>query len=46
MASSSDSGPVYFWRESNPEVGYLSQWYHCPFLDDKDEKIKYKTAEQ
>jgi hypothetical protein len=39
-------GPVYFWREYDPEVGYLSQWYYCPFRDDKDERIMYKTAEQ
>ncbi|KAL6921623.1 hypothetical protein ACHAPO_010995 [Fusarium lateritium] len=45
MASSSDLGPVYFWKESDPEVGYLSQWYYCPFRDDKDERIMYKTAE-
>ncbi|RBR20659.1 uncharacterized protein FIESC28_05176 [Fusarium coffeatum] len=45
MASSPDPGPVYFWKESDPEVGYLSQWYYCPFRDDGDEKITYKTAE-
>ncbi|KAH6968851.1 hypothetical protein DER45DRAFT_31219 [Fusarium avenaceum] len=47
MAStpSSDPGPVYFWRETDPEVGYLSQWYYCPFRDDQDEKKTYKTAE-
>ena len=48
MASSStwsDEGPVYFWRETDPMVGYLSQWYYCPFKDDKEEKT-YKTAEQ
>jgi predicted NAD-dependent protein-ADP-ribosyltransferase YbiA (DUF1768 family) len=43
---SSDPGPVYFWRETDPEVGYLSQWYYCPFRDDQDEKKTYKTAEQ
>ncbi|CAJ0540147.1 Ff.00g074050.m01.CDS01 [Fusarium sp. VM40] len=42
---SSDPGPVYFWRETDPEVGYLSQWYYCPFRDDQDEKKTYKTAE-
>ncbi|CZS78397.1 unnamed protein product [Fusarium graminearum] len=45
MASSADPGPVYFWKESDPEAGYLSQWYYCPFRDDKDERIRYKTAE-
>ncbi|KAF4457062.1 hypothetical protein FALBO_15274 [Fusarium albosuccineum] len=43
MATSSD--PVYFWRETDPETGYLSQWYYCPFRDDEDEKKTYKTAE-
>ncbi|KAM0219480.1 hypothetical protein ACHAPA_004879 [Fusarium lateritium] len=42
---SSDPGPVYFWRETDPEVGYLSQWYYCPFRDDQDEEKTYKTAE-
>lgn len=37
---------VYFWRESDPELGYLSQWYYCPFRDDKDPEIIYPTAEQ
>ncbi|KAM0253003.1 hypothetical protein ACHAP5_000868 [Fusarium lateritium] len=41
----SDPGPVYFWRETDPEVGYLSQWYYCPFRDDQDEEKTYKTAE-
>ncbi|KAF4453953.1 hypothetical protein F53441_3478 [Fusarium austroafricanum] len=44
-SSASDPGPVYFWRESDPETGYLSQWYYCPFRDDEDEKKTYKTAE-
>lgn len=48
MAASSSSGegePIYFWRESHPELGYLSQWYYCPFKDDKDPSKTYKTAE-
>ncbi|KAF5018707.1 hypothetical protein F66182_9321 [Fusarium sp. NRRL 66182] len=44
-SSSSDSGPVYFWHETDPDLGYLSQLYHYPFRDDKDEKTIYKTAE-
>ncbi|KAM0555743.1 hypothetical protein ACHAPJ_006136 [Fusarium lateritium] len=43
--TSTEPGPVYFWRETDPEIGYLSQWYYCPFRDDKDENKTYKTAE-
>ncbi|KAJ4257411.1 hypothetical protein NW762_008533 [Fusarium torreyae] len=43
--TSTDPGPVYFWRETDPEIGYLSQWYYCPFRDDEDESKTYKTAE-
>ncbi|RSL59870.1 hypothetical protein CEP53_005651 [Fusarium sp. AF-6] len=43
--SSSSSNPLYFWRETDPIAGYLSQWYYCPFRDDGDEKKTYKTAE-
>lgn len=39
-----DSKPLYFWRETDPHAGYLSQWYFCPFND--DEGKTYKTAEQ
>ncbi len=35
---------VYFWRETEPETGYLSQWYPCAFTD--EEGTVYKTAEQ
>jgi len=43
---SADNNGVYFWRETDPEHGYLSQWYDCPFRDkDAPNKI-YKTAEQ
>ncbi|KAF5717190.1 hypothetical protein FMUND_6009 [Fusarium mundagurra] len=45
MATASNPGPVYFWRETDPATGYLSQWYYCPFKDDQDEKKTYKTAE-
>ncbi|TQV93848.1 protein T24A6.7 [Cordyceps javanica] len=36
---------VYFWRESDPELGWLSQWYYCPFRDDEHPEIIYPTAE-
>ncbi|PTB65604.1 DUF1768-domain-containing protein [Trichoderma citrinoviride] len=46
MAESSEiSEPIYFWRETDPQTGYLSQWYYCPFRDDKDPNIIYETAE-
>ena len=38
--------PVYFWRESDPTTGWLSQWYYCPFRDDKNPELVYDTAEQ
>ena len=37
---------VYFWRETDPDYGFLSQWYYCPFTDPDDESIVYFTAEQ
>lgn len=37
---------VYFWRESDPELGWLSQWYYCPFRDDDEPERIYPTAEQ
>lgn len=37
---------VYFWRESDPELGWLSQWYDCPFHDDENPERIYQTAEQ
>lgn len=45
MADSS-SQPLYFWRETHPETGYLSQWYASTFRDDQDPSVGYKTAEQ
>ncbi|KAF7537078.1 hypothetical protein G7Z17_g12925 [Cylindrodendrum hubeiense] len=45
MADSSSSEPLYFWRETDSETGWLSQWYDCPFMDDQDSTKKYKTAE-
>jgi len=38
-------GPIYFWRESHPATGYLSQWYACPFHDPQDPSKIYQTAE-
>lgn len=35
---------IYFWRETHPTTGYLSQWYGCPFKDDAG--IIYGSAEQ
>jgi predicted NAD-dependent protein-ADP-ribosyltransferase YbiA (DUF1768 family) len=46
MADEKTSEPVYFWRETAPETGYLSQWYESAFYDDKKPSQKYKTAEQ
>ncbi|PMB72535.1 N-glycosidase R617 [Beauveria bassiana] len=36
---------VYFRRESDPELGWLSQWYDCPFRDDENPERIYQTAE-
>ncbi|OAQ81364.1 hypothetical protein VFPBJ_03948 [Purpureocillium lilacinum] len=37
--------PVYFWRETDPQTGWLSQWYYCPFRDDEDPSVVYDTAD-
>ncbi|KAL7919074.1 hypothetical protein ACQKWADRAFT_302268 [Trichoderma austrokoningii] len=37
--------PIYFWRGSDSHTGWLSQWYYCPFKDDKDPELIYETAE-
>lgn len=37
--------PVYFWRETEGDSPWLSQWHVCPFYDD-DYKFIYHTAEQ
>ncbi|KAH8885070.1 DUF1768-domain-containing protein, partial [Thozetella sp. PMI_491] len=34
---------IYFWRETEGETGYLSQWYPCDFTDEAG--TVYKTAE-
>ncbi|KPM44810.1 hypothetical protein AK830_g1736 [Neonectria ditissima] len=44
-STSSSAGPLYFWRETDAETGWLSQWYDCPFKDDEDPQKTYKTAE-
>lgn len=36
---------VYFWRETDADYGFLSQWYYCPFTDPEDDSIVYFTAE-
>jgi hypothetical protein len=46
LDSPSSPSPVYFWRETEPLTGYLSQWYPCAFTDDTDPSIVYQTAEQ
>jgi hypothetical protein len=46
MADANAPSPVYFWRETEPSTGYLSQWYPCAFTDDTDPSIIYPTAEQ
>lgn len=43
---SKQTRPLYFWRETDPKTGWLSQWYFCPFKDDKNPAIVYETAEQ
>lgn len=40
-----ETGAVYFWRETHPDTGYLSQWYDCPFRDGTNRNLIYKTAE-
>lgn len=43
-APSSTSPTLFFWRETDPRTGWLSQWYPCAFTDDNG--VVYKTAEQ
>jgi len=45
MISNMD-GPVYFWRETGDDRGFLSQWFYSPFPDPKNPDKIYKTAEQ
>jgi predicted NAD-dependent protein-ADP-ribosyltransferase YbiA (DUF1768 family) len=37
-----DTTPIFFWRETHPELGWLSQWYPVQF---EHEGITYVTAE-
>ncbi|KAH8086865.1 hypothetical protein HD553DRAFT_308666, partial [Filobasidium floriforme] len=37
-----DTSPIFFWRETHPRWGWLSQWYECEFEHDG---IVYVTAE-
>ena len=41
--------PLYFWHETEPEAGFLSQWWSgCPFGDPQDPSSpakRYATAE-
>lgn len=41
---SSTSPTLFFWRETDPRTGWLSQWYPCAFTD--SDGVVYKTAEQ
>ena len=54
MSTSSlhDSEPIYFWRETEPEYGFLSQWFNAPFqapspgTDQGHEAMAFNTTEQ
>lgn len=35
---------IFFWRDSDPKTGWLSQWYQCAFEDDKGNV--FASAEQ
>ncbi|KAK1755176.1 hypothetical protein QBC47DRAFT_382960 [Echria macrotheca] len=37
------SPPLFFWRETDPSTGWLSQWYQSDFTD--SDGIVYKSAE-
>lgn len=38
--------PIFFWKESDGETGWLCQWYYHPFQDDEVPERVYPTAEQ
>jgi len=42
-ADARPSSALYFWRETDPKTGWLSQWYPCAFTD--NDGVVYKTAE-
>jgi hypothetical protein len=48
--TSSEDGPVYFWRETETPYGFLSQWYTAPFKaptsTDDTSPIYFNTTEQ
>ncbi|KAI1776822.1 hypothetical protein F4818DRAFT_360249 [Hypoxylon cercidicola] len=44
-AADPSTEPVYFWRVSESETGFLSQWYRAPFRDRSDPSRTYPTAE-
>ncbi|KAG7143627.1 N-glycosidase like protein [Verticillium longisporum] len=39
------STPVYFWRETDPDSGFLSQWAASPFPHPADPSLFFRTAE-
>jgi predicted NAD-dependent protein-ADP-ribosyltransferase YbiA (DUF1768 family) len=41
MASSAESGPVFFWHAEG-ENGHFGQWYYAPW---EHEGVRYETAE-
>jgi len=42
--TSRSKSPIFFWRETEPKTGWLSQWYFCDFTD--PDGVVYHTAEQ
>ncbi|KAI0436248.1 DUF1768-domain-containing protein [Xylaria telfairii] len=45
-SSTASSDTIYFWRQTEPTTGYLSQWYtSAPFRDRADPAKIYATAE-
>ncbi|KAK0618433.1 hypothetical protein B0T17DRAFT_537930 [Bombardia bombarda] len=44
LSSNANTTPLYFWRETDHQTGWLSQWYMCDFTDAQGSVI-YKTAE-
>ncbi|KAF3352626.1 13 kDa ribonucleoprotein-associated protein [Verticillium dahliae VDG1] len=39
------STPVYFWRETDPASGFLSQWAPSPFPHPANPSLVFRTAE-
>ncbi|KAF3760982.1 DUF1768-domain-containing protein [Cryphonectria parasitica EP155] len=44
-ADPEDRGPIFFWRETEPPHGYMSQWYKYPFYSPSDPSKIFVTAE-